>query len=81
MPLSRQVVPVDRPGERTLRSLGSGRQPSIGASRSRDGRPPSRRYSGPIGTSPLPDRAAIWRSLPKATIAPGSWSSTFWRRS
>ena len=26
-------------------------------------------------------RSNLARSLPKATFAPGSWSSTFWRRS
>ena len=60
--------------------LGSGRQPSIGASQSRGGRPRLRHCSGQIGGEPPRGRAAIWRSPPKATFAPGSWSSTSWRR-
>ena len=62
------------------RGLGSGRQPSICASRSRGGRPRLRHCSGQIGGEPPRGRAAIWRSPPKATFAPGSWSSTSWRR-
>ena len=82
MPLSRQVVPVDQAGRENFA------QPRLRAA-AFDRREPVTRRAAALEAlfrtdwqrSPLPDRAAIWHSLPKAIIAPGSWSSTFWRRS
>ena len=81
MPLSRQKLRVDQAGhEDAVR-------PRLRAAAFDRREPVTRRaaalealFRADWQRSPLPGRAAIWRSLPKAIIAPGSWSSTSWRR-
>ena len=78
MPLSRQKLRVDQARRRRRRAASARASALIRA-------PVARRAAALEALfqvdwqRPLPGRAAIWRSLPKA-FAPGSWSSTSWRR-